>query len=239
MRKWLIGGLVLFVFLLFHTGVRAYTWNYSNVSFDFNLDGFSNTSSNSPTPTNGPIQLTISNITGLTLPNPPAGTYDWYLTIDNFSLDFAPNATWDDVYVSNLGPFYVGTWQAPLASTGSVSDDVTIPSYTFTLQGYTFTVGGYTVNNATLSWELYNSGVLAQPGDPITKIILTLTGDNLDTTISADLTALDNTLGGANGYIDGTGSASFKLSAVPEPSTVLLVGAGGLLVMGLARRRRE
>ncbi|AEH44878.1 protein of unknown function DUF1555 [Thermodesulfatator indicus DSM 15286] len=239
MRKVIFGGLVLFLLMVLAVGARAYTWTY-NTNFDFDLTGFSVNG----TPTNGPLTLTIDNITGLTLPDPPSGTYQWYLEIDNFFLDFVPGTTDDDISGSNLGPFNIGTWEAPLSSSGSYNlGNFDVPELPVDYDGdgtIDFTLGDYTVENALFSWEIYDdTNALADPGDTITKIILTLTADNLYDTINADLTLLDNILGGGNGIIDGTGTADFKVSAVPEPSTVLLLGAGGLIAFGISRKRNK
>ncbi|OAG28721.1 PEP-CTERM sorting domain-containing protein [Thermodesulfatator autotrophicus] len=237
MKKLIFGSLVFLLLMVLAVGARAYTWTY-NTTFDFALTGFSDPTNTPPTPTNGPLTLEISNITGLTLPNPPAGTYDWYLEIDSFSLDFGYGHQFAD---NNLGTSYIGTWEAPLSSSGSFSlGDFYVSQIDITYGGYSFSLGDYLVQNAIFSWYLYEDDAgtdLAEPGDEIKKIILTLTADNLDSTINADITTIDNILGGANGIIDGTGTADFKVSAVPEPSTVLLLSAGGLIALGVARKR--
>ncbi|GEM_PF-7003407 len=222
--------ILLFLMLFFVPKSWAYTWSYTT-SFDFSLSGFSDTSS-PPSPVNGPLVLTISNISGLTLPNPPSGTYIWNLNVSDYYINFGGGIVVTPTILGLPGPITLGEWDAPLASHGSYPiGNVYIPAYTLTYEQLSYSGGNYTVQNAVFSWELWNSNNYANPDDPIDKIVLTLTADNLKDTINKDLTGLDNYAGGANGLIDGSGSASFKVSAVPEPATIMLLGAGLLLVV--------
>ncbi len=229
--------LLLFSLVLVSQGL-AYSWTY-NTTFNFYLRGFSDTSQDPPTPINWPLTFTLTNISGLSLPDPPAGTYEWFLDSAEFFL-FILN-TGDEINGTLDNPIFLGIWQAPLAGEGSFHlGNFYVPEFNLSYMGYSLTLGGYTVQNATFYWTFIKeiSGNLVippQPGDPIIRAIFRFSADNLADTINKDLTYLDNLLGGANGFIVGSGEASFKVSAVPEPATLLLVGAG-LLLVGVIRR---
>jgi len=199
-----------------------------DVAGDFSLTGFSNTASSPPTATDTAIDLDITNPTGsYTLQVPPPGSYSWFVSIENLALDLYGDST-PEFTLGPSGPHFIGIYDTPVPGlTGSYSfGDSAVPSDT--LLG--LPVGGYTLVNLTVDWTI------TMDGTDITEIDLLIDADNIGD-LNTDITNLDNFAGGANGIIDGHATASFSVTAVPEPATLLLMGAG-VLGLGAWRRRR-
>ena len=244
MTKWRSGGgTVLLVFLLglallaSKSWATSYTFNYPDVTWDFTLTGFSDEAL-PPNGTIGPDILDLTNITGLTLPNPPGGLYNWSATIEALTLDLVPGNADDfiNTFIAGLLPrtLPVGTYEAPLAASGITP----LP-------------GGL----LNFEWHFYSDlagSTPANPGDPIRRARLLLY-DNTGGTILqplndilANMEYIWESTHGAPPYnlnnIDGSGTASFQITAsvIPEPGTMCLTGLGllGLGALGARRKKR-
>lgn len=210
-----------------------------DVEADFSLSGFSTgTGPTTSTPTSGPDDFDLTNVTGTySLNIPPAGTsWDVYSS-GTYWLDFDGDnnvdatGTWNE-YLGNFtspGPAGIDTHWGP----GDVDLDVTA-----IVDGTTYTFVwnlAYEVdfdNDATPSGAFGSNACghyTLSGGDTLGLYALQVA--------NTELTDLDNASGGGDGVIDGRMGYTQHITCVPEPATMSLLVLGG--IGALLRRRRK
>jgi hypothetical protein len=135
------------------------------------------------------------------------------------------------------GPFMTDTWKI----TGITTNIITIPARAG-VQGVGFTLQA-TVNETAMTFSTNGGFVSISGGNPDVNHMVTITGTNsLLSGSKAGMVTVIAPLRIQTGTIANTipGSATIKLTFVPEPGTMLLLvsGAVGLAVIGRRRMRK-
>ena len=200
---------------------------FSIVQADFNLSGFSWDHDGNPDtpriPTGGPDTLLIDNVIGAyALDIPPIGG-SWDVSIAGWlEVDFNQDGTYDAEFTFDE---YLGNYASPGPST-SWGPSSPIP-FTVTYDSTTLdlTVAFDVDLDGAYPADLFGSNAYAK---------FTISGTDI-VAFNALLTYLDYTQGGDDGLFNGHIRGGIVVTAIPEPTTIALLGLGGL---ALLRKRR-
>ncbi len=210
-------------------GVQAdYVSTFNVTQADFTLQGFSS----GGIPTDGPDTLDITDVIGTyDLDIPPEGGM-WEVFVEGtVELDFDKDGTMDATCV--IDPISLGLHASSGPQTSWGPGEVLLPEMTFEYDIYSLTL-----HDLVLGFEVdldgdYPSGSFG-PNAYANFMISNGENGNLGE-LNLVLTILDNASGGGDGIMDGWLAAQITVTAVPEPTTVGLLIAGGLAL--LMRRR--